>query len=56
MKGWGYAKNNNLSNRFIGVYENVYLNTIYADEPEKNPWNRQEEYILEEALKNMNKI
>ena len=51
MNGWEYATNNNLSNRFIGIYKNVYMNTIYADEPEKIPWNRLEEYVLEEALK-----
>ena len=51
MKGWEYATNNNLSNEFIKIYERVYLNTVYADEPEKIPWNRLDEYILEEALK-----
>lgn len=56
MNGWEYATNNNFSNKFIGIYENIYLNTIYADEPEKIPWNRLEEYILEEALKKYNLI
>ena len=56
MKGWEYATNNNLSNDFIGIYENVYLNTVYADEPEKISWDRLEEYILEEALKKYNEM
>ena len=51
MKGWEYATNNNLSDKFIGLYQNVYMNSIYTDEPGEIPWDRLDEYVLEEALK-----
>ena len=51
MKGWEYATNNDLSDKFVVIYKNVYMNAIYADEPDKIPWDRLDEYVLEEALK-----
>lgn len=51
MKGWEYARANNLNTSFADLYENIYLNTIYSDAPEKTPWHRLDEYVLEETLK-----
>lgn len=51
MKGWEYARANNLKTNFADLYENIYLNAVYSDTPEKTPWDRLDEYVLEETLK-----
>lgn len=59
MKAWEYGKENNLKdfNRFADIYENVYLNTIFADEVKPNLSDEEiEKHILEMVLEQFNKI
>ena len=51
MNGWDYARKNNLDKHFVDVYQNVYLNAYYADNPEVIPWDRFDAFVLDIALR-----
>ena len=57
MKAWDYVRNSEIKGdykektRFIDIYMNEYLNASFPDHPEKIPWDRFEEYVMDRALK-----
>jgi hypothetical protein len=54
MKGWEYATENNLSDieSFVKIFENIHINTYYADEPLSPKMSNEEidKMILNKAL------
>lgn len=57
MKAWDYVRNSEINwdykekTRFIDIYMNEYLNASSPDHPERIPWDRFEEYVMDRALK-----
>lgn len=60
MKGWEYALENKLSDikSFVEIFENLHINTYYADKPLSSKMNKEEidKMILEQALERYEKL
>ena len=60
MKGWEYANENELSDRqsFIKIYENIHINTYYADIPPLPKMNNEQidKMILEKAVESYERL
>lgn len=50
INGWDYRRKNNLDERFLKVYEHVYMNECYTDTPERTPWDDFDNYVLRKAV------